>query len=61
MCLTTARKRFVKDQPKGFIKDGKDDHVLTLKKAHYGFKQAPRAWNYKLDNTINSMGFYIKC
>ena len=45
------------DQPKGFIKEGKEDYVLKLKKALYGFKQAPRAWNSKLDDTLKLMGF----
>ena len=44
------------DQPKGFIKEGKEDYVLKLKKALYKLKQAPRAWNYNLDDTLNSMG-----
>ena len=45
------------DQPKGFTKEGKDDHVLTLNKALYELKQAPRAWNYKLDDTLNFLSF----
>ena len=44
-------------QPEGFIKKGKEDHVMRLKKALYRLKQAPRAWNYKLDDTLRSMGF----
>ena len=47
-------------QPEGFIKVGKEDYVLRLKKALYRLKQAPRAWNYKLDYTLNSMGFKKK-
>ena len=31
--------------------------MLRLKKALYRLKQAPRAWNYKFDNTLNSKGF----
>ena len=45
------------DQPEGFIKEGKENHVLKLKKSLYELKKAPRAWNYKLDDTLNSMCF----
>ena len=45
------------DQPKGFIKEGKENYVLKLRKALYGLKQAPRAWNNKLDEILKSMGF----
>jgi hypothetical protein len=34
--------------------------VLRLKKALYGLRQAPRAWNVKLDGTLGSLGF-TKC
>ena len=43
-------------QPKGFIKKGKQDYMLRLKKALYEHKQAPRACNYKLDKTLTSIG-----
>ena len=45
------------DQLEGFIKGGKESYVLKLKKALYGLRQAPRAWNIKLDETLISMGF----
>ena len=45
------------NQLEGFIKKGKEDYVMRLKKALYRLKQAPRAWNYKLDGTLKSMGF----
>ena len=45
------------DQPEGFIKERKEDYALKLKKALYGIKQAPRAWNNKLDDTLKSMDF----
>ncbi|GJZ27963.1 copia protein [Tanacetum coccineum] len=35
-------------QPPGFIDFEKPDHVYKLKKALYGFKQAPKAWNDRL-------------
>ena len=45
------------DQPEGFIKREKENYVLKLRKALYGLRQAPRAWNNKLDDTLKSMGF----
>jgi hypothetical protein len=41
-------------QPPGFVIPGK---VLHLRKALYGLRQAPRAWNAKLDSTLKGMGF----
>ena len=43
-------------QPPGFI-IGKGDNVLKLKKALYGLRQAPRAWNSKLDKELIALGF----
>jgi hypothetical protein len=34
--------------------------VLHLHKALYGFRQAPRAWNSKLDKSLVKLGF-VKC
>jgi hypothetical protein len=45
------------EQPGGFIKPGKEHQVLRLRKALYGLHQAPRAWNAKLDKTLQSLGF----
>jgi hypothetical protein len=44
-------------QPPGFVISGKEGKVMHLKKALYGLRQAPRAWNVKLDSTLLSLGF----
>ena len=44
-------------QPPGFIIPDKEDKVLCLRKGLYGLRQAPRAWNAKLDSTLKQMGF----
>jgi Reverse transcriptase (RNA-dependent DNA polymerase) len=37
------------EQPPGYIKVGEEKNVLKLKKALYELKQAPRAWNTRID------------
>jgi hypothetical protein len=44
-------------QPPGFAILDKEGKVLRLRKALYGLRQAPRAWNAKLDSTLWRMGF----
>jgi hypothetical protein len=44
-------------QPPGFEIEGKSSKVLKLKKALYGLRQAPRAWNSKLNSTLTELGF----
>nr|GEW92076.1 ribonuclease H-like domain, reverse transcriptase, RNA-dependent DNA polymerase [Tanacetum cinerariifolium] len=44
-------------QPEGFIKEQNNGKVYKLIKALYGLRQAPRAWNIKLDNTLKSLDF----
>jgi hypothetical protein len=40
-----------------FIVPSKEGKVLHLRKALYGLRQAPHAWNAKLDATMTSLGF----
>jgi hypothetical protein len=47
-------------QPPGHEKEGQSSKVLKLRKALYGLRQAPRAWNSKLDATLVELGF-VKC
>nr|GEZ11367.1 ribonuclease H-like domain, reverse transcriptase, RNA-dependent DNA polymerase [Tanacetum cinerariifolium] len=44
-------------QPGGFIKRQDNGKVYRLIKALYRLRQAPRAWNIKLDNTLKSLDF----
>jgi hypothetical protein len=48
------------EQPQGFIVEGKENHVLKLHKALYGLRQAPRAWNMRIDEFLSQKG-YSKC
>jgi hypothetical protein len=48
------------EQPPGFISSGREHKVLKLQKALYGLHQAPRAWNHKLDESLESLGFQKK-
>jgi hypothetical protein len=44
-------------QPTGFAIPDKEGKVLRLRKALYGLRQTPRAWNAKLDSTLQRMSF----
>jgi hypothetical protein len=44
-------------QPLGFVIPSKEGKVLCLRKALYGLRQAPRAWNAKLGSTLKGMDF----
>jgi hypothetical protein len=44
-------------QPPGYAVPGNKDKVLHLRKAPYGLRQAPRAWNAKLDDSLSALGF----
>jgi hypothetical protein len=40
-----------------FEKKGEEHKVLKLHKVLYGLRQAPRAWNSKLDKSLVALGF----
>ena len=44
-------------QPENFEEKGKENHVYKLSKSLYGLRQAPRAWNIKLDRVLKEMDF----
>ena len=44
-------------QPLSFAVKGAEHRMLRLCKALYGLRQAPRAWNAKLDTTLGELGF----
>jgi hypothetical protein len=46
-------------QPPRFAIPDKEGKVIRLRKALYGLRQAPRAWNAKLDSTLKGMGFEL--
>lgn len=39
------------------MKKGEEHKVYKLKKAFYGLRQAPKAWNTKLDQILNGLRF----
>ncbi|KAG7578674.1 Integrase catalytic core [Arabidopsis thaliana x Arabidopsis arenosa] len=47
-------------QPEGFITQGSEEKVYKLNKALYGLRQAPRAWNNKLNTILGELSF-VKC
>lgn len=44
-------------QLQGFEVKGQQGKVYGLRKALCGLKQAPRAWNQRIDEFMNSIGF----
>jgi Reverse transcriptase (RNA-dependent DNA polymerase) len=55
--LNGVLKEVYVEQPLGYIKLGKEHKVLILKKALYGLKHAPRAWNTRIDSYFKENGF----
>ena len=47
-------------QPLGFIQSGKEKKVYKPTKALY-LKQAPRAWNKRIDSFLHATGFKKMC
>lgn len=47
-------------QPEGFEKRGEEGKVYKLKKALHGLRQAPGAWNNKLNQILCELQF-MKC
>ena len=45
------------NQPEGFIVTGEEHKVYKLKRALYGLRQAPRAWNIKLNQILRGLNF----
>ena len=45
------------EQPLGLEVQDWDTHVCRLKKALYGFKEAPRAWYERIDSYLMKLGF----
>ncbi|KAI3782063.1 hypothetical protein L2E82_12095 [Cichorium intybus] len=56
----TLEEEVYVSQSEGFIVAGKEHMVYRLSKALYGLRQAPRAWNAKLDKTLKELGF-LRC
>jgi hypothetical protein len=44
-------------QPPGFIVPREEGKVLRLRKALYGLRKVPRAWNAKFDSTFKALDF----
>ena len=51
------QKEIYVEQPQGFEIHERESHVCRLKKALYGLKQALRAWYFRIDSYLLSMGF----
>jgi hypothetical protein len=45
------------EKPQGFEVHPRETHACRLKKALYGFKQAPRAWYARIDSYLTRLGF----
>jgi hypothetical protein len=58
--LNSDLKEVYVHQPPGFTIPGNEGKMLRLRKALYGFRQAPKAWNAKLDSTRQGGGLRAK-
>ena len=47
-------------QLEGFVVSGSENKVYNLRKALYGLRQVPRAWNENLNIVLEDLGF-TKC
>ena len=45
------------DQHESFVVQGKEGLVCKLKHSRYSLKQAPRCWNFVLDQRLKEIGF----
>jgi hypothetical protein len=45
------------EKPEGFEVSRRETHVCRLRRALYGFKQAPSAWYSRIDSYLREMGF----
>lgn len=45
-------------QSKGFIAQGKEDHVL-IEKSLYGLKQSPKQWYKRFDGFMLGHGYFL--
>jgi hypothetical protein len=45
------------EKPEGFEVSRRETHVCRLRRALYGFKQAPPAWYSRIDSYLREMGF----
>ena len=46
------------EQPLGYVHPNYPDYVCRLRKALYGFKQAPRAWHDRIADYLMNIGFH---
>lgn len=53
----TLQETIFMTQPQGFVDESRPTHVCQLHKDLYGLKQALRAWNQKLKETLLQRGF----
>ncbi|GJY81726.1 zinc finger, CCHC-type containing protein [Tanacetum coccineum] len=52
-------RRFIMNQPQGFIMPGNKNKVCKLIKTLYRLKQAPKKWHQKFDEVVLSNGYLL--